>query len=114
MVDKFSSDAGHLKSRREDRLPLQYPVKLASASGLTHNISASGVFFEVDEDQSPGSEIAFTIELQTPGGPLNLVCQAQVTRVQKQNGKYGIAAKIINQEFQAVADSKNFPSESQV
>jgi PilZ domain len=112
MVGKSNTSTKGLNGRREDRLSLRYPVKLAKASGLTHNISASGVFFELDEDQAEGTEIQFTIELQTPGGPLNLVCQAQVVRVQKQDGKFGIAAKIINQEFQALTASTKIKSES--
>lgn len=86
-------------NRLEQRLPSQFPIKLAEAEGLTLNISASGVFFELEKNQVEGSEIAFTIELQTPGGPLSLACKAEVVRVQELNGKYRIAAKITSQEF---------------
>ena len=94
-------------NRLEDRLASHFPIKLAEAEGVTHNISASGVFFELEKNQVEGSEIEFTIELQTPGGPLNLVCRAEVVRVQELNGKYGIAAKITSQEFQASTANKN-------
>lgn len=94
-------------NRLEDRLPSKFPIKLAETEGLTHNISASGIFFELEKNQTEGSKIEFTIELQTPGGPLNLVCQAEVVRVQELNGKYGIAAKITSQEFQSIAVNKS-------
>ena len=93
--------------RQEDRVASQFPIKLADWEGLTQNISASGVFFELEKNQVEGSKIEFTIQLQTPGGSLDLVCQAEVVRVQELNGKYGIAAKIINQEFQASTAHKN-------
>lgn len=85
--------------RLEERVESRLPIKLAKAQGLTYNISASGVYFELAKSQKEGSKIKFEIELNTPGGPFNLACSAQVVRVQKINGKYGIAAKIINQEL---------------
>jgi len=106
-VNKLNRGRKTPTNRQEDRLPSKFPIKLAEAEGLTHNISASGIFFELEKNQTEGSKITFTIELQTPGGPLHLVCQAEVVRVQELNGKFGIAAKITSQEFQSIAVNKS-------
>ena len=39
------------------------PVVLARGSGVTRNISTSGVFFETNADYVVGSKIIFAIEL---------------------------------------------------
>jgi len=40
------------------------------------------------------------VQLDTPGGMINLVCQGEVVRLEKRDGKLGIAAKIISQTLQ--------------
>ena len=96
-----------LKKKREPRIETRLPVKLADMDGSTVNISATGVFFEMGKDQKEGSIIEFSIELSTPGGPFVLACRAEVVRVQEINGRYGIATKIISQEFQSLAINKS-------
>ena len=96
-----------LKKKREPRIETKLPVKLGDMDGLTVNISASGVFFEMEKDQKEGSIIKFNVELNTPGGPFLLACQARVVRVQEINGRYGIATQIISQEFQSLAVNKS-------
>jgi hypothetical protein len=70
--------------------------------GVTRDISATGVFFEIDAKHEAGSAIKFHIELDTPGGKLMLVCEGEVIRVEDLSGKVGIAAKILKQEIKAI------------
>lgn len=84
------------------RIPSQLVVVESGKKGLTRDISATGVYFEIDTKHEAGSAIQFHIELDTPGGKLKLVCEGEVVRVEDLNGMVGIAAKILKQEIKAI------------
>lgn len=74
--------------------------------GVTQDISATGIFFELDSGHEMGSEIDFWVELDTPGGKLKLICKAKVARVEQVDGKVRIAAHILNQEIKSLNSTK--------
>ena len=78
------------------------PIVMNGTAGITRDISATGVFFEIDEDATAGSHIEFAIELETPGGKLKLLCIAEVVRVENLGSKIGIAAEFISQKMQSM------------
>ena len=105
-------------NRTEKRVSATLPVSLESgAIGLTRDVSASGIFFEIDIENLPDSLINFTLEFEGPGGGMTLRCKAQVLRVEHQSEKslldlkssgpvgkrIGIAAKIIESKFETRA-----------
>ncbi len=90
------------KLERASRIASCLPVSVNGKSGTTRDISATGIFFEIDDEHSEGSEIQFEVELNTPGGPLKLVCSGQVVRVVKEGGRSAIAAKIISQTLEVL------------
>ena len=78
------------------------PVQLERGTGVTQNVSASGVFFETNEDHAAGSEINFAIELDGPGGEkLMLRCRGEIVRVERRDGKLGVAAKIVSSKIES-------------
>jgi len=82
-------------NRNEERVAATRPVKLGRGTGVTRNVSASGVFFETDVDYVPGSEVSFAIELDGPQAKkVMFKCQGQVVRVEHRDGKVGVAATI--------------------
>jgi len=90
------------KKNRDERVPAALPVSLDGATGITRDVSASGVFFETDVNYAPGSEISFAIELQGPAGKLMFRCRGEIVRVEDRGGKVGVAAKIIESRLEAV------------
>ncbi len=80
------------------------PVHLDQGTGITRDVSASGVFFETDGNYVAGSEISFSIELEGPGGKMMLRCQGQIVRVEQRDGKIGVAAKIIESRLEPVKE----------
>ena len=87
---------------RSPRVKACFPVRTASGvSGLTTDISATGLFFELDEKQELGSVISFSVELDTPGGKLTIVCEGKVVRVEEEAGKVKVATKIMSQSIEA-------------
>lgn len=82
--------------RKEERIPSELPVNLGNAEGVTHNISASGVYFVTNTSYLLGNQINFTVEFDSPGGKLMLKCDGEIIRIDPQeDGKIGVAVKII-------------------
>ena len=91
---------------RKERFAAALPVELEKGFGITCDISASGVFFETDAPVTPGNALNFSLDFSdAPGGPLRLVCQGLVVRVEERGGKIGVGASITNYRFER-ADSK--------
>ena len=98
-------------NRGEKRLSAAFPLNLGGGGiGLTRDLSASGIFFETDVINEPGSIVHFTLTFDGPGGGMTLNCEAQVLRVEPQSSgnaadesgkRIGIAAKIIDSKFEA-------------
>jgi hypothetical protein len=92
-------------NRTEKRVFAALPVNLEGGSkGITRDVSASGIFFETDIENTTGSLISFTLEFEGPSGGMTLKCLAEVLRVEsvaQQNGRVGVAAKIIDSKFEA-------------
>ena len=90
-------------ARSQERVSTTVPVKLeGGAKGVTRDVSPTGIFFETDEDMSNSSVIHFTLEFDNPSGKLLLKCRAEIVRVEKGNGKIGVAAKIIESQLERV------------
>ena len=64
--------------RREERVSASLPVAMASAKGITRDVSASGVFFETDAAYGVGSPIRFVLNLDTPWGKVMFKCQGKI------------------------------------
>ncbi|MFZ3262553.1 MAG: PilZ domain-containing protein [Terriglobales bacterium] len=91
--------------RRQERTRVRVPVKVrpqsgrgSEYSGLTRDLSSSGVFLYSESALEPGAKLELVIML--PGG-IGLgaggwtLCQASVVRVEKSEGKgVGIAATL--------------------
>ena len=87
--------------RVDERISSQFPIQVNGVHGNTRDISASGIYFEIDENNDVGSKIQFSVQLDTPGGVINLVCEGEVIRLEKRDGKLGIAAKILSQTLKS-------------
>ena len=90
-----------VEKRREHRMYATRPVRLDRGTGVTRNISMSGVFFEIDVGYAPGSIINFAIELDGPAEKkLMLGCRGMIVRVERRDGKVGVAAKIVGSKLE--------------
>ena len=78
------------------------PVRLDRGTGVTRNVSASGVYFETNLDYAAGSKISFAIELDGPHGKkLMLRCHGEIVRVERRDGKVGVAATIVASKLES-------------
>jgi hypothetical protein len=97
--------------RREARrfnmnLPLRVLPREAKGHELnaqTRDLSYQGLYFLAEADFQVGNEIDFVITLPqqvTQSGDVNIRCQGTIVRVETtENGRMGIAAKIVRYEF---------------
>lgn len=92
MIHKISKK----ELRVENRVPVSLPVSIASDNYITRDVSASGVFIEVNSSFNRGERVDFVIEFDSPGGKLFLNCIGEIVRLEKRNDKIGVAVKIIN------------------
>jgi PilZ domain-containing protein len=81
--------------RQARRYRLALPVELEHGTGLTRDISASGVFFKTNSSFRLGETIRFSLVLEyaDPSGPLRLHCQGEIVRVERYEGTVGVAVR---------------------
>lgn len=99
MAKRAKRDRGH---RKEERVSASLPVDLGTATGVTKDVSASGIFFETDVSYARGSTIRFAVELNTPGGKMWLKCRGHIVRVELRGKRVGVAVKITESTLVAV------------
>jgi len=88
-------------SRLDERHPVSLQVKVKETEGITRDVSPSGVFLESSLTFDLGEKIDFVIDLDSPGGKLILKCNGEVVRVEEQNGKVGVAVKIVESSIRS-------------
>ena len=84
----------HAEKRRHQRIHIALPVFLSDATGVTRDVSASGMFFWTAGACPPGEPIGFEVELRRPGGKMRLKCRGDVIRTESDTARVGIAVKI--------------------
>ena len=88
-------------AREFDRVNATIPVQLeGGVEGETRNLSPSGLFFVVDTVMETGSSLHFTLEFDSAGGKLFMDCVGEIVRVERSEGKVGVAAKIVESRLE--------------
>ena len=88
--------------RKSERVLAEMPIRVGGSLGTTRDVSATGVFFEIDSSMAVGSEISFEIEMQTALGPMMMKCSGQVVRTGQKGSRTGIAVKMTDTRMEAV------------
>lgn len=81
--------------RTNVRFDTGLPVSIEGAAGETHNVSAHGVYFETDVEQSVGSLVNFTVEFTLYGRKHRLLCEGKVVRVEPRGDRIGVATRLV-------------------
>lgn len=75
-------------------MPASLPIYLDEATGLTRDVSVSGMFFETNASFSVGEPINFRVEFDAPAGKMMLNCRGEIVRTEKQADRIGVAIRI--------------------
>lgn len=86
---------GDREKRTGERVFTALSVSLGTATGVTRDVSASGIFFETDASYALGNLISFTVEFDAPGGKMLLKCRGNIVRIEPRGTQVGVAVKII-------------------
>jgi len=89
--------------RKEERVPAMLPVNVGSAAGIVRDVSASGIFFEIDANYTLGSSISFAVKLDTPSGCMNLKCTGEIVRIEPRESKVGVGVRIRESTMEAAS-----------
>ncbi|BAL24469.1 PilZ domain-containing protein [Azoarcus sp. KH32C] len=81
--------------RSEPREQIALPLSGdGGVGGATRDISASGLYFELNSDAPIGNEVNVTVELTVAGRAFALNCQGKVVRIEQHAGRTGMAIRI--------------------
>lgn len=106
------SDGSERREARRFNMNLPMRVLPREARGhelnaQTRDLSYQGLYFLAEADFQVGNEIDFVITLPqqvTQSGDVNIRCQGKIVRIEPtENGRMGIAAKIVRYEFMPAA-----------
>ena len=86
--------ATQLEKRRNWRLHTARPVILENATGITRDMSPSGVFFWTSGTYSPGESMNFAVELSSGGDREIQRCQGLIVRIERLAHMIGVAVTI--------------------
>lgn len=91
------------KHRKQERVSTSMPVKMGDMQGMTSNVSAGGVYFEINSSLPLGSEISFEIEMHTALGLMIMKCRGQIIRTEQHGDRIGVAVKMNESQLTAIA-----------
>lgn len=82
--------------RREERFLLEVPVQFEGGTGISRDMSASGIYFVTDQPLAPGGSVTFSVKFSHihPGKTVRLDCQGRILRVEPAGERFGVAASI--------------------
>jgi len=91
-----------LPQTRSPRHRLVAPIELPNSRGLVRNISNSGLFFELAEPLELGGTLHVSLILNDlhPMPPVQLEAAGRVVRVERLDGKAGIAIEFTSVRFE--------------
>lgn len=83
-------------NRFEPRVQVKLPLRLANGeTGITRDVSTTGLFFEMDGERFLDTEIDLSVGLSVHGRPVWLPSRGRVVRVEHQGGRTGVAVKLL-------------------
>jgi PilZ domain len=89
--------------RGHERVSIAMPMFMAGKTGVTRDVSVSGVYFEIDGAAAIGSEVSFEIEMDTATlGLTKVKCSGQVVRKEQQGSRTGIAVTMTDSRLEVV------------
>src|SRR4051794_19642840 len=81
--------------RRGERVSTALKVDLGDGNGITRDVSATGIYFEIPAHYPLGKSLRFTVEFGSPGGPMLLKCTGDIVRIERRGFQVGVAVHIV-------------------
>jgi len=97
------------EKRRDRRIDIALPVMLENATGVTRNVSSSGVFFWTSSKYGLGDAIAFAMGRKTETGEFMLKCRGVVLRTEQRGNDIGVAVWVATTARGAIQETRMAP-----
>ena len=94
------------EKRRDRRIDIALPVMLESTTGVTRNVSSSGVFFWISGTYAFGDVINFAMGRRTESGEFMLKCRGVVLRTEQRSNDVGVAVWVAKTATGAIHESR--------
>jgi len=94
-VNNFTNEPPVMNKRREERVSAVLPVFLENATGMTCDVSASGMFLETSASFAIGDLVSFSVEFDALGGKRMLKCRGSIVRTEQLENRIGLAIEIM-------------------
>jgi hypothetical protein len=84
--------------RKEERTVIELPLAMENATGVTKNLSSTGMFFWTDSSPAfqVGDRVNITLEVVRSGRKIKPKCQGEIVRVETEGRQCGVALKIVD------------------
>lgn len=93
----------HQENRCEPRVQVKLPLRLADGStGITRDVSTSGLFFEMEGERILDPEIDLSVGLSLHGRAVWRQSHCRVVRIERQAGHTGVAVKLLDSQLEAM------------
>ena len=107
MMEK-ENGPGITERRQASRIRVELPVEVMlpdqseTRSGITQDVSASGMFYETEHVLPLGAPIRVVLPLEwgLPEVSLRVLCEGRVVRVESREGKAGVAVAFTSYRFE--------------
>ena len=92
---------GLQERRASRRVRFEMPVYIGQEKSFTHDVSSGGIYFFTDHALAEGVDLSFSLDFEyaLPGKPIKIGFQGEVVRIDQNDSKFGIAAKINNLQY---------------
>lgn len=92
---------GHEEKRASQRIQVEMPVYIGREKSVTHDVSSDGIYFLTDHPLAEGGDLIFSLNFHYAmfGQAIKLGFHGEVVRVDQNDDKFGIAAKITNLQY---------------
>ncbi len=89
------------EKRNSERIQVEVPIRTGQEQAVTRDVGWSGVYFLAKKTYREGEALDFALDLSyaIPGQSIKLHCHGEVTRVEQNGKRYGVAAKIHNFQY---------------
>lgn len=88
-----------LEQRAAQRFGVAVRLTIDGDEGATHDLSATGLYFQSDRRYEPGASLELVLEFPGAGRILPLTCEAQVVRVAPAGDGFNIAVRLLTPLF---------------
>lgn len=99
IADLGEKKAVVVNQRSAQRFGVALRLTIEGGEGITHDVSASGLYFESDRSYEVGSFMELVLEFPGTKRVYGLPCEAEVIRVSSVGASFNVAVRLLKPLF---------------